>query len=96
MMPSAFVVLDELPLTNNGKINRKALPAPEYSNPDKATHVAPRTQTEKILAEIWSEVLELDQVSVKDNFFESLATLFQSSTVEQLASVLEEELERQG
>jgi amino acid adenylation domain-containing protein len=67
MVPSAFVVLDALPLTTSGKINRDALPAPEQ---DVGGHVAPRDPMEETLAEIWSEVLRVERVGVHDNFFE--------------------------
>ena len=71
MMPSAFVLLDALPLTANGKLNRRALPAPGVSRPDmEADYVAPRTPTEELLAEIWSEVLKLKQIGVNDDFFQ--------------------------
>jgi acyl carrier protein len=71
MMPSAFVLLDALPLTANGKINRRALPAPGQTRPElEADYVAPRTPTEELLAMIWSEVLKLKQIGVNDDFFE--------------------------
>ncbi len=69
MLPSAFVVLDAMPLSPNGKINRSALPAPEQSRDTAAAFVAPRTATEETLAQIWRDVLHLDQVGVQDNFF---------------------------
>ncbi|WP_035057026.1 non-ribosomal peptide synthetase [Andreprevotia chitinilytica] len=69
MIPAHFVVLDQLPLTSNGKVDRKALPAPER-NRDEASFVAPRNATEAQLAAIWAEVLKLDRVGVHDNFFE--------------------------
>ena len=70
MMPSAFVVLDELPLTPSGKVDRRALPTPDKSRPLLDVElVAPRTPTEEILAGIWTEVLNLDEVGVLDNFF---------------------------
>ena len=68
MIPSAFVVLPEFPLTPNGKLNRKALPAPDFSDA-QSDYIAPRTDTEKTLAKLWAEVLELEQVGVKDDFF---------------------------
>ncbi len=68
MLPSSFVVLDELPLTSNGKVDRKALPAPDMSQQQDA-YVAPITETEKVLCEIWQEILGLEQVGVTDNFF---------------------------
>ncbi len=71
MVPAAFVFLDKFPLTNNGKIDRKALPAPEQDRPElAAAYVAPRTELETALAGIWQEVLRVDRVGVHDNFFE--------------------------
>src|SRR5206468_11238122 len=70
MVPAAFVVLDELPLGPTGKVDRRALPAPARDAELVATFVAPRTETERILAGIWSQVLRVQQVGVKDNFFE--------------------------
>jgi len=70
MMPSAFVVLEELPLTPSGKVDRRALPAPDKSRPLLDVElVAPRSPTEEILAGIWAEVLSLNEVGVLDNFF---------------------------
>ena len=68
MIPSAFVMLEQFPLLPNGKINRQALPAPERQA--GLEYVAPRTQAESILAEIWSSLLRLDRVGIHDNFFE--------------------------
>ncbi|MCG6135477.1 MAG: non-ribosomal peptide synthase/polyketide synthase [Nostoc sp. LLA-1] len=71
MVPSAFVRLEFLPLTPNGKIDRKALPVPDADNTQLAvSFVAPRTPVEKVLADIWADVLHLKQVGVLDNFFE--------------------------
>jgi amino acid adenylation domain-containing protein len=71
MIPAVFVPLAELPLTANGKLDRKALPAPDGSRPVlEREFVAPRSETEKLLAEIWSEVLGVSQVGIHDNFFE--------------------------
>jgi amino acid adenylation domain-containing protein/non-ribosomal peptide synthase protein (TIGR01720 family) len=71
MIPVAFVVLDKMPLSNSGKVDRKRLPEPETSRPSLAeTYVAPRTEVERVLARIWSEVLSLKQVGIHDNFFE--------------------------
>ncbi|MFM7173597.1 MAG: phosphopantetheine-binding protein, partial [Caldilinea sp.] len=68
MMPSAFVWLEALPLTPNGKVDRRALPAPESATPAES-YVAPRTASERSLAEIWQQVLRVAQVGVQDNFF---------------------------
>jgi amino acid adenylation domain-containing protein/non-ribosomal peptide synthase protein (TIGR01720 family) len=72
MMPSIFVVLDAMPLTRNGKIDRAALPAPglERQAKNESTYVAPRQEVEQRLAEIWSSVLNVERVGVNDNFFE--------------------------
>ncbi|GAC1437037.1 MAG: hypothetical protein NVSMB58_28730 [Terriglobales bacterium] len=69
MVPSAFVVMNALPLSPNGKVNRRALPVPNYVRDDQAQYIAPRTEVEKTLAAIWSEVLHVPQIGVHDNFF---------------------------
>jgi amino acid adenylation domain-containing protein len=70
-VPAAFVLLARLPLTDNGKIDRAALPAPGPERPDLETEFAPPgTGTEQAIAAIWAEVLELDRVGVHDHFFE--------------------------
>jgi amino acid adenylation domain-containing protein len=70
MVPSAFVFLDILPLTPNGKIDRRALPAPDPLRPDlEETFVAPRTPTEQQIADIWTQLLKLEQIGIHDNFF---------------------------
>ncbi|NBC43821.1 amino acid adenylation domain-containing protein, partial [Corallococcus exiguus] len=71
MVPAIFVPLEALPLTSNGKVDRKALPEPEGVRPELARqYVAPRTEVEKTLVEVWAQVLGLDRVGVQDNFFE--------------------------
>ncbi len=69
MMPQAFVILESLPLTPNGKIDRSALPAPDLQSEQK-DYVAPRTPTEEMVAQIWAQVLKVEQVGIDDNFFE--------------------------
>src|SRR5256714_1658740 len=70
MLPSAFVVLDAFPLTPSGKIDRLALPAPEKNLETEEGYVAPRGALEKILSTIFAEVLQLERVGVRDNFFD--------------------------
>ncbi|MGJ5629727.1 non-ribosomal peptide synthase/polyketide synthase [Nostoc sp. CALU 1950] len=69
MVPSAIAILESLPLTLNGKIDRRALPAPEPSSELSDKYVAPRTPLEEILALIWQEVLKIELVGRHDNFF---------------------------
>ncbi|HEY4426355.1 MAG TPA: amino acid adenylation domain-containing protein [Pyrinomonadaceae bacterium] len=71
MTPASFVVLDEWPLTPGGKIDLRALPAPDSAKLQGRTLVAPRTTVEQTLAAIWSELLGLARVGIHDNFFES-------------------------
>jgi amino acid adenylation domain-containing protein len=70
MAPSAFVTLERLPLSANGKVDRRALPAPDSSQAAEA-YVAPRDAVEEMIAEVWAEVLRVERVGVRDNFFES-------------------------
>ena len=69
MAPATFVYLERLPLTANGKVDRSALPAPQYARENNG-YVAPRDATEAAVANIWSEVLKLDRVGVLDDFLE--------------------------
>ncbi|MEW5926514.1 MAG: amino acid adenylation domain-containing protein [Gemmatimonadota bacterium] len=69
MLPSAYVPLEELPLTPSGKLDRRALPAPGGASSGRE-YVAPRTPTEKLLAGVWAEVLGAERVGLHDNFFE--------------------------
>ncbi|HEY6119654.1 MAG TPA: thioesterase domain-containing protein, partial [Pyrinomonadaceae bacterium] len=113
MTPSAFVLLDGFPLTANGKLDRRALPAPVLSQTGLGVkYVAPRTPTEALLANIWADVLGLKQIGVDKDFFElggysllavrlfaeienkfgiklPLATLFNSATISQLATIIQ-------
>jgi len=70
MVPSAFVVLDELPLTPSGKVDRQALPElGEAASSGDASYVAPRTALEEAVAAIWADVLGRERVGVEDDFF---------------------------
>ncbi|HEY7769566.1 condensation domain-containing protein, partial [Longimicrobium sp.] len=69
MVPAAFVHMDALPVNPNGKLDRKALPEPEFTGDDE-TYVAPRTPVEEVLAGIWAEVLGVERLGVEDGFFE--------------------------
>ncbi|WP_164021919.1 condensation domain-containing protein, partial [Pyxidicoccus trucidator] len=69
MVPSAFMPLDAFPLTPNGKMDRKALPAPDASLLSASVYVAPRTPTEERLASLWAEVLRVERVGRSDDFF---------------------------
>jgi SAM-dependent methyltransferase/acyl carrier protein len=71
MLPSAFVLLDEMPLTSSGKVNRRALPAPEQSsNESMGDYRGPRRPAEEMIAAIFADVLRLERVGLDDNFFE--------------------------
>jgi amino acid adenylation domain-containing protein len=71
MVPARFVVLDALPLTPSGKVDRRALPAPAAGpGAGERPYVPPRTELERALAEIWAEVLEVERVGVEDGFFD--------------------------
>ncbi|MCG8317027.1 MAG: amino acid adenylation domain-containing protein, partial [Pseudomonadales bacterium] len=70
MVPSAFVILDEFPLNQNGKVDKRKLPEPSAEASVSNEFVAPRNQKETLLAEIWQQVLKADTVGVYDNFFE--------------------------
>jgi amino acid adenylation domain-containing protein/non-ribosomal peptide synthase protein (TIGR01720 family) len=70
MVPAAFVLLDALPVLGSGKVDRRALPAPESDRPELgSSYAAPSTPAEEALAALWAQVLRLDQVGVHDNFF---------------------------
>ncbi|MBS9386560.1 MAG: amino acid adenylation domain-containing protein [Dolichospermum sp. BR01] len=70
MIPNAIVILESLPLTSNGKIDRRSLPVPESRAGIEESLVAPRTPVEEKLAQIWAQVLRVEQVGIHDNFFE--------------------------
>jgi acyl carrier protein len=70
MVPQAFVVLDELPLTSNGKVDRRALSSAEHTRVEaEESYTAPRTALEELLISIWAEVLHAERVGIHDNFF---------------------------
>ncbi|AUB35491.1 Non-ribosomal peptide synthetase component F [Nostoc flagelliforme CCNUN1] len=70
MIPAAFVFLETLPLTPNGKVDRRSLPTPESRPKLEVSFVAPRTPIEQMLADIWTDVLGVEQIGIDDNFFE--------------------------
>jgi len=69
MLPSSMISLAALPLTPNGKVDRKALPAP-FESVQQHRYVAPQSELELTLANIWQEVLNVERVGLDDNFFE--------------------------
>jgi glutamate-1-semialdehyde-2,1-aminomutase len=87
MLPAAFVSLNEFPFTPNGKIDRRALPAPDFSKELAMQFIAPRNQTEETLVNIWMEVLKIERVGINDNFFDlgghSLLSLQLMAKIEQ-------------
>jgi acyl carrier protein len=71
MIPYAFISLDRLPIMPNGKVDRRALPAPERDRPElEESFVAARNPTEEVVAKIWGKVLGLEVVGIRDNFFD--------------------------
>jgi amino acid adenylation domain-containing protein/non-ribosomal peptide synthase protein (TIGR01720 family) len=82
MLPSMITMLDALPLTTTGKVDRKKLPEPVFSRLDMENqYVAPQTEQEIFLAEMWREVLEMDKIGVHDNFFELGGDSIQAAVV---------------
>ena len=69
MIPTVFVLLKEMPVSRNGKIDRNALPAPTENDWQRADYVAPAGQRQKHMCDIWQEVLQLERVGINDNFF---------------------------
>jgi len=94
MIPSAFVYLEALPLTSHGKIDRRALPAPDAERPTLAeAFIAPRTPAEKSLAAIWAKLLGIDQIGSNDDYFELGGdSLLATQLVSQVRSVFAVEL----
>ncbi|MDZ8137490.1 MAG: non-ribosomal peptide synthetase [Nostoc sp. DedQUE04] len=90
MVPSAFVMLESLPLTANGKVDRHKLPAPSRERPQlEQAYIAPQTDLERLLAGILSELLKIDRVGIDDNFFDLGAT---SISILQVAARIKQEL----
>jgi amino acid adenylation domain-containing protein/thioester reductase-like protein/non-ribosomal peptide synthase protein (TIGR01720 family) len=69
MVPSYMIQLDNMPLTSNDKVDRSALPEPDCSRESGAVYIAPRDNKETILVKLWQEVLKVEQVGIRDNFF---------------------------
>jgi hypothetical protein len=70
MVPSAIVVMERMPLTPNGKVDRNALPEPSINIPElEQAYVAPRGPIEEILTSVWANVLRIERVGINDNFF---------------------------
>ena len=95
MVPGAFVMLGSMPLAHNGKVDRRALPAPDTARPElRHGYATPRTPTEQALAQIWAEVLKLDRVGVDDNFFELGGhSLLATQVISRIRDVLQVEVE---
>ena len=90
MLPSAFVVLKFLPLTANGKVDKHKLPSPNKERPQlEQVYVAPQTDLQRLLANIWSDLLNVEQVGIDDNFFDLGAT---STLIMQIAVRVQQEL----
>jgi hypothetical protein len=71
MIPAAFLYLEELPLNASGKVDRRALPAPDWQRSlSEQEYIAPRTATEEVLCRIWAEVLTVERVGIYDSFFD--------------------------
>jgi len=92
MAPAHFVFLDSIPLTTNGKVDRKALPAPSYGDVSAGGEfAAPRTETEKALAEIWTKLLKVERIGIHDDFFDfgghSLMAMRAVSQIEEIFGV---------
>jgi acyl carrier protein len=92
MVPSAFVALKSLPLTANGKVDRRALPAPETAAAERP-YIPPRTASEQTVADTWKEVLRLERVGAEDNFFDLGGhSLLLTQVVSRLRKVFKREL----
>ena len=70
MIPTSWIVLKQFPLTSNGKVDRSALPSPQSRPDELGEYIPPRTELERSLVDIWSQLLRVDQIGIQDNFFE--------------------------
>lgn len=91
MIPQYFLPLKQIPLTPNGKLDRKALPDPGQNNEIKVEYIAPTNENEQIIADIWKEILHLDRIGINDNFFQIGGN---SLSIVKLRNQLREEFER--
>jgi AMP-binding enzyme C-terminal domain/Phosphopantetheine attachment site len=92
-VPSAFMVLDTLPRTPNGKINRNALPEPVAASSDASLFVEPTTSAELLLAQIWRDVLNIERIGIHDHFFRMGGhSLLATRAIAQLREVLQLEV----
>ena len=94
MIPATFIPVEAMPQTPSGKIDRRALPAPDSQRPQlEQTYVAPQSESECLLASIWSQLLKLDKIGIHDNFFELGGnSLLSLQVVEQVQQKLEIDL----
>jgi len=94
MIPASFVALSKMPLTSQGKVDRKALPAPNVTRPDlEQKYVAPQNWREQALAEIWSHCLEIEPIGIHDNFFDIGGhSLMATQAISQIREVFQIEL----
>ncbi|MBU8900321.1 amino acid adenylation domain-containing protein [Corallococcus sp. M34] len=92
MVPSVVVPLDRMPVSPNGKVDRAALPEPEVARAPGATFVAPTTEMERKVAELWSRVLGVEDIGVEDHFFTDLAG--SSMSVVKACTLFREEMKR--
>ncbi|MDZ7333004.1 MAG: amino acid adenylation domain-containing protein [candidate division KSB1 bacterium] len=93
MVPAAFVYLEQLPLTPNAKINRRALPAPDWSQLAEESFIAPRTPVEELVASIYGNILKIDRVAANANFFELGGhSLLATQVISRIREILKVEL----
>ncbi len=92
MVPSAFGSLEKLPITPSGKVNRRALPDIGEIQPGNNEHLAPRTVTERAIAAIWADVLKLDRIGVRDNFFDFGHSLQATQVMSRIRRILKVDL----